>query len=408
MLINGIADIEQLPLTRKGDISVEPEDYCLTPDVMSSEFQPWDVMYTTGSTGEPVPFYTTTHDYYNTLALQKRSCQIRGITAEDTIANLYPYTPRPHGAFTRCSQAAAVLGAKLVVAGGGRTYGPHAVHRSTREIVGLLGNARPTVLWGVASYLRHVLIASEDAGVSLESVRMCAVSGEPLSQEMRSDITSRLARTGAPNVIINDSLGATEMQGGLVQCSEESGLHNPSPELFFIEAVDDDGRAVADGETGMLALTHLDRRGTVLFRYLTGDNVAITYEPCPNCGRAGGRIISSPRRQGRMLKIRGMLVDSEAAIEAVEKSAGAVDFQIRVAKADQLDRLSMDTMIVQIFDESSPVDSAIVAEAVKRATNINPTIIVQSEKNPSLRSLKRTRFVDERERDLPEISDGDS
>src|SRR5690606_33412458 len=93
----------------------------------------WDIAYTSGSTSEPTPLYHTARDFRGILSAQVRMAEIRGMTADDKIANLYPLTQYPHGAWTRANHAAAALGAELTVALGGSVSKPYDVTRSTEE-----------------------------------------------------------------------------------------------------------------------------------------------------------------------------------------------------------------------------------------------------------------------------------
>ena len=145
---------------------------------------------------------------------------------------------------------------------------------------------------------------------------------------LRAEIREQLARLGAASVDIRARYAFTEMQGGLVQCADDAAAQNVSPDLYYLEAVDETGRRVPDGETGMLAITHLHRRGTVLLRYLVGDIVALSPEPCPICGRAGERVVATPRRTGSLVKCRGMLVNTDVVIETLSAMPGIGQFQI--------------------------------------------------------------------------------
>ena len=64
-----VDDLDCLPLTTKKDYLCDPEAFRLDiPELPLSERIIWDVMFTAGtSTGKPVPFYSTTHDFYSIL-----------------------------------------------------------------------------------------------------------------------------------------------------------------------------------------------------------------------------------------------------------------------------------------------------------------------------------------------------
>ena len=403
--IRGVADLERLPLTTKADYTAEPEAYRLSPEQLPpQEGMLWDVVYTTGTTtGRPTPFYSTGFDYYNILELQRRICEIRGITNRDLIANLYPLTPNPHGAFLRCSQAAMVIGAGLVVGFSGSSYGEYPVHRHLDEVVELLVRSQPTILWGVPSYLRRLLVRAGELGAILSRVRMCAVSGEPCPEAMVEELKKRLAGLGAKEVTVNNSLGATEMQGGLVECREGSGFHNPAPDLYYLEVVDEAGRRLPDGETGLLALTHLNRRGTVLVRYVLGDLVQLTEKPCPHCGRAGGRVVSQPVRTGRLAKIRGTLVNVDQIGHQLSAVPGLAEYQIILDHEDPDDRLSMDVLIVRAaanagWASKQPELVREIATRVKSVTNVTPQVQFTTSGDifDPEHQMKSTRFIDRR------------
>ena len=403
--IRGVVDLERLPLTTKADYMAEPEAYRLLADTLPPrEGTLWDVVYTTGTTtGRPTPFYSTGFDYYNILELQRRMSAIRGMNSHDLIANLYPLTPYPHGAFLRCSQTAMVIGAGLVTGCSGSSYGEYPVHRHLDEVVELIGRSQPTILWGVPSYLRRVLVRASELGATMSRVRMCAVSGEPLSEGMRRELKQRLADLGATDVVVNNSLGATEIQGGLIECCEDSGFHNPAPDLYYFEAVDEGGRRLPAGKTGLLALTHLNRRGTVLVRYVLGDLVKLTEEPCSHCGRAGGRVVSQPVRIGRLVKVRGALVNIDQINHHLSSLPGIAEYQVVLDREDRNDTFSMDALVVRVAPtaawtarESDLADD--VAACVKSVTNVTPKVeftTATSIFDPE-HQMKPVRFVDQR------------
>ena len=74
-------------------------------------------------------------------------------------------------------------------------------------------------------------------------MRLAFVTGEGFGEEARTDLIERLKSLGAPAPWVSVSYGATEMQGGLVECAHGSGYHNPAPDQFLFEAVDPDNPA---------------------------------------------------------------------------------------------------------------------------------------------------------------------
>src|SRR5882757_6272433 len=375
-----LADIARLPVTTKADYMAEPQSFRLGPEGAADDEQTivWDVMYTTGSTGTPTPFVSTAYDFVNILALNRNMLRLRGVTARDSILNLFPLTKYPHGAFPRVLHAASACNIPVVSAMPGRPNPrrPEVSH-DLDEVVAIAVRARPTILWGVPSYIRRMIGRAEELGAQLRSVRLVFVTGEGFGEEARSDLIERLKRLGAPNPRVSVSYGATEMQGGMVECSHGSGYHNPAPDQFLFEAVDPQThRAMPDGEEGLILLTHLDRRGTVMLRYALGDVARLTRTRCPHCGALTERLISLPRRVDNLIKIKGMLVNPQALVDAVLDESALLDFQAVVDKENPSDPLSMDRLCLRIVPAAgadSALDAALVAR-VQRAIGVTPVV----------------------------------
>ena len=66
----------------------------------------------------------------------------------------------------------------------------------------------------------------------------------------------------------------------MIECQEGAGFHSLVPDQLFHEVVNPEtGERLPDGQSGMLAFTHLMRRGTLFLRYLVGDVVTLSHEP---------------------------------------------------------------------------------------------------------------------------------
>jgi phenylacetate-CoA ligase len=377
--IRTIDDLEKIPPTFKKDYISDPESFRLNiEDLPLPERLLWDVMFTAGtSTGQPVPFYTTAHDFFANLDLQRKCGSIRGFRNSDVMANLYPLTLHPHGAFTRAINSATVLGCPVVSGLTGAPYPEFPVHNSIQQAVDLVVRTRATVIWAVPSFLRRFLITATEKKADLSSARLFALSGERVGKALRDDLRERASLLGATNLTINVSLGMTEMQAGCVECEELSGFHNPDPGMFYLEILDQETyRRLPDGKLGMLALTHLNRRGTVLLRYVLGDLTSLSHEKCPRCGRTSERIVSNPLRVGELTKIRGMLVNKATLQEHMISLKGIDAFQVVLTKADPDDALSMDEVIIKVASSVSQRETLEeeIIRRVKEGTGVRPRI----------------------------------
>ena len=366
----------------------DPKDYILA-----------DVAYTAGTTsGRPTPIYQTSHDLRGLLLAQLRMARIRGMREGDRVANLYPLAPYPHGGWLRPTQASAVLGAPVVSATSGFDDGRYPITRSTSEVVDLVVKTQPTVVWGVPSYVAFVLGRIAEQGGSIPDLRMIAVSGEPCTATRRKSLQNQALALGADDVIISDSLGASELQFSLVECPGGGGFHNPAPELVYIEVVDDAGSAVGDGQPGRLTYTHLDRTGTVLLRYLVGDRVVLDRSRCKECGWFGARIVEHHGREDSFVKIRGMLMHLGTAHSLVERLDGVSDHRIRVSSSpDGMDVLELEVVLGDVSNEEAR--TAAIADEFRESMGIRPQVSAVSPTriwSPE-QQMKPQRFVDTRE-----------
>jgi phenylacetate-coenzyme A ligase PaaK-like adenylate-forming protein len=388
--VRTLADLARLPVTTKADYVAEPDAFRLGPEgaVDDSETIVWDAMYTTGSSGAPTPFVSTSYDFINILALNRNMLRLRGVTESDSILNLFPLTRHPHGAFARAMNAAAAMNIPVVAAlpGHGNERRPEIGNRLD-DVVAIAVRTRPTILWGVPTFIRKVLVRAEELAAKLPSVRLVFVTGEGFGEAARQDLAERLRRLGAATPFISVSYGATEMQGGMVECAPGMGNHNPAPDQFLFEAVDPASHApVPDGEEGLILLTHLDRRGTVMLRYALGDVARLTRARCPHCGALTERLIGMPRRIDGLLKIKGMLVNPQALVDAVVAETGVLEFQATVAKEIPHDPLSMDRLVLKVVPAADAGTDLVerLKRVVHQAIGVTPVVEPVAANDPVL------------------------
>jgi len=403
--ITSLSDLESLPLTPKRDLMENPESFRLKlPDLPLHERILWDVGYTTGSTGDPTPVYNTSHDYYAYLFQSKRVADISGIRSDDIIANLFPLTAAPMGAFVRSATNAYAVGATIFAALPGASHGNFDVNRSLDEAVALIELHRATILWGIPSFVRRVLMRAVEIKADFRAVRMCALTGEATSKPFREDLRHHLRQLHSAGTIMFDRYGSTEM-GAFAQCAEDGPWHNPAPEIQLHEVVDPDtGKRLPDGERGALAVTHLDRRGTVLIRFLVGDIVSMVRGPCPVCGRFGDRLVGPVVRTKDLIKVKGMLINPSALLETMNGIPDIDEYQVLVRRSTPNDAFSPDELLVRIASRANhEALSAVVIERVQKTVQIRPCIEFSTSVDiydPATQS-KAIRFQDQRDSNHP-------
>jgi phenylacetate-coenzyme A ligase PaaK-like adenylate-forming protein len=397
--IGSLDDLQKLPPTSKDDYIADPEAFRLQAADLPDEFTPaervlWDVAYTTGTTsGRPSPFYNTTHDAYAIWDQARRCNEAEGFLPDDRVANLYPLADFPTGAFLSVIRSTMIAGLPVVHGLTGSAHSEFKVRHSLAEALDTVVRFRPTVLWGVPSFARRFLEEARRTKCDLGAVRLIITSGEPMPAVLRSQLKTLLAGCGAGVVNIRARYAFTEMQGGLVQCADDAAAQNIAPDLYHLEVIDpESGRRLPDGESGMLAITHLHRRGTVLLRYLVGDVVALSRAPCPHCGRMGERVIATPRRTGNLVKCRGMLINTDVMTDLLSATPGIGQFQIVFTRETG----AMDRMLVRIEGEDDVGVRERLTAAIQQAVSLRPDIefVARGVLYDEARSLKARRVLD--------------
>ena len=75
------------------------------------------------------------------------------------------------GAFVRSAGNAYAVGAKIFAALPGGAFSPFDLQNSLDQVVSRVEKHRATVLWGVPSYIRRLLIRALELCVDLSSIR---------------------------------------------------------------------------------------------------------------------------------------------------------------------------------------------------------------------------------------------
>jgi phenylacetate-CoA ligase len=400
----GLGDIVKLPVIGKADYAARPEAFRLDTTGLSEEAQVhWDVMHTTGTSGgKPTPFHSTAHDFYNTLTANRRALELRGVHDTDSVANLCPMTLYPYGAYHRTIAAANAMKIPVVSPLPGRPSPKFHWTASLDQVVATVARSRATILWGITSYVRRVLIRAGELRADLSAVRLAFVTGEPVSEEMRADLTDRMTALGARDPRVSVSYAATEMQVGAVECHPGSGYHNPAPDHFYFEVVDPDTQLpLPDGQRGLAVLTHLDRRGTVLLRYSLGDLTAQSHAQCEHCGAFTDRFIELPSRADHLVKVRGMLIDPGHIADLLLADGRVDEYQLVIDHEDPGDPLSMDAMVLRYAPKTGETPMSLgpeLTEKIRLSTGVRPETeaVDAAEIYDPDRSLKSRRFIDRR------------
>jgi phenylacetate-coenzyme A ligase PaaK-like adenylate-forming protein len=409
--IKTVDDLEKIPTTSKEDYMKDMgESFKLDRDFSNiMEYILYEVTYTTGTTtGMPTRFYNTTYDMFSQSWMFRVGCKICYLEPTDHVMSLFPFHFIPHIGYYKTLHFAAATGMTLSFGfTGAQLPGfPYNIHRPMQQAIEDIERKKTNVLCGIGSYIRRLIMTAEEQGRDFSHINKVQALGEAVPKGMRDDMRKRLQKMGAKEVFISNAFGFTESQTAFQECQELGGAHQGTPQMYYFEVVDEKGKRKPDGEPGLLCITHLDRRGTCLLRYLVGDIVAITDKQCPHCGRNDQRIITTVgstygTRTKELMKVKGTLINPEVMRDAVANTPGVIEYQFVITKEKQDDPYSMDVIKLLVGTDKGADQGKLEIELkdkVKRAVELTPKIEfvpLSDIFNPGA-TLKATRVIDQR------------
>ena len=301
----GLADLAGLPLTEKRELreTVTPENpfgahLCAAPEEIVR------IHSTSGTTGTPSYIPLTAGDLENWVTGSARSYAASGLTAGERLVSTYDAGPFVAGAALAAFDR---IGACHVPLGTGNT-------ERLLTAIELLG---PQAAVLTPSYAAYLIEAAADRGLDLagSSVERVLVAGEPGGGEP----AFRAMLEGGFGARVTEAMGIGDIGPSLWgECEEQDGMHLGARGFVHAELIDPDtggARALADGASGELVLSHLRHRAAPLLRFRTHDHVEVKTSPCA-CGRTGPRIRCVGRTDD-MLIVRGVNVFPSAVREVV-------------------------------------------------------------------------------------------
>jgi len=273
-----------------------------------------------------------------------------GFRRGDIVLNTFSYHLTPAGAMF--DGALEALGSVVVPTGVGNI-----------EIqVKTLQDVRARGLIGTPSFLALVLDKVSERGTR-SSLEVGFVSGEPLSESLRTDLESRhRMRIGQAYAIGDIGLIAYE-------CSQRTGLH--VAERVVVEIVDPaTGARLPDGEMGEVAVSFLSDLYPLL-RLGTGDLSRIAPGSCA-CGRTSARLERIFGRVGDAVKVRGIFLHPHDLDRAMARYPEVARYQAVVTRREHQDEL---TVRLETGGPQTRLGGA-VADSVREVTRLRAIVEV--------------------------------
>ena len=204
----------------------------------------------------------------------------------------------------------------------------------TTKIIEMAQLTRPEVIVCTPSLARRILKkAKDEMNVDLTTlgVKKLFVYGEPGGSV--PEIVAEF-REGFGGAETYDMAGGTGVLNPIfASCKAHAGMHYIAPDYAYIELYDRENNEVLpfeDGAEGEFVYTGLDRECGPLVRFLDGDLMRVTLEPC-ECGLPGMRIAILGRVDD-MLLVKGVNVFPSAVRDVVLTMGDKVTGSVRIVK----------------------------------------------------------------------------
>jgi phenylacetate-CoA ligase len=382
-VVRDVADLRQLPLTSKRDVSARNHDFwCATPDRLI------DICTTSGTTGPPT-LYPLTQNDLDRLGFNEFLCFSRvGLVPGDVVL-LAVTIDKCFMAGLAYFEGLRQLGVTAVRVGAG----------SPAMLLSMMERLKPTAIVSVPSFLKRVAQYAEQQGIDPAASSVCKLIciGEPVRDAAfaLTPLGTHIAR--AWNAQVYSTYGITELASSLCECSAGRGGHL-HPELLHIEILDDAGNPVPDGTTGQLVATTIGVEGMPLVRFGTGDMTYMTRERCP-CGLYTPRIGPILGRRAQAMKLKGTTVYPAAVQRALQGCDQIIEY---VMIATSLDHLSdeLEDVVAWRGDASRAIEC--IEEIFRGALKVCPKVRLADVKEIQAlgdsRELRKQRvFIDRRD-----------
>ncbi|MDB4945960.1 MAG: Phenylacetate-CoA ligase [Labilithrix sp.] len=387
------ADLHKVPVTLPGewmdDQQANPPWGTFSPLRDEDWLARGWMLFTTSGTKAAFPraFRHTSTDRELWAWHGKRALHAMGVRRGDIAINCFAYGTSV--AFWGLHHALGELGIP-VISGGGAT---------TERRVELIRQFKPTVLLCTPSYALHLGRALEETGRSAResSIRRIVLAGEPGA----SVPATRRRLRELWGAVVHDDFGCTEVAMSPLgyTCAASENEDAPSPHLmedqYVVECLTPGTwTPVADGELGVLVVSNLFSEAQPILRYVMGDWLRITREPCA-CGRTHARALGG--LQGRyddVVKVKGLKFYPAAFEDAIRSVRGTGDeFKVEIEGNG-----GRDVVTISVEPADASEDPAALLTRVERgvsgALGINVTVRVLPSGTLPRTQTKAKRFFD--------------
>ncbi|MFT7611942.1 MAG: phenylacetate-CoA ligase [Parvicellaceae bacterium] len=288
----GIDEFQKIAFTTKDDLAANNELFRSI-----KQQQVFDIVTTSGTTGNPVSFYLSLNDMDRLADNEARSLALTGATSDDRF-QLMTTMNKQFMAGLAYYEGIKKLG------GGILRVGPGSIKNQWDTIL----QHKPTYLIAIPSFVPLLINEAEKMGIDYQncSVKSIVCIGEPIRDPELNPNALHLRISEKWDVNLYSTYASTEMATAYTECKEHKGCHELS-DLIYTEVLDDQGNPVANAESGEVVITPLGVEAMPLVRYKTGDICKVFYDKC-SCGNPSLRLGPITGRKDHRIKYKGTTI----------------------------------------------------------------------------------------------------
>lgn len=328
--VSSLDNFRKLPFTTKAELMTDQlENPPYGTDLTFPEHRYIRIHQTSGTTGKPL-YWLDTEESWNWWAeCWKVIFQAAGVGPDDRI--YFAFSFGPFIGFWAGWEGARKLGA-MAISGSAQ---------STAQRLKAIVDQRATVLVCTPTYALHMAAEARKANLDMareSAVRITVHAGEPGA----SIPSTKKAIEESWGAKCFDHAGATEVGAFGFECRFQPGGIHVNDNEFIAEVVNPNTtQPSTEQETGELVITNLNRLGSPVIRYRTGDLVQPSYQPCL-CGRPfmllQGGVLG---RADDMVIVRGVNVFPSAIENIVREFPEIEEFRVEISDKEALRELKL-------------------------------------------------------------------
>jgi len=308
-------DLAKLPLLERAQVQRDPEYFVSSAEPLDHYLR----LRNSGTTGQPCTFY-----------YDSRAVLLDAAHTGRAYAALTPLLDKPVG--YRKTMVFPARGAAGRVQAFLRRHtllpGAVALRRQTLSVyappetnVLLINEFKPDVIHSYGSYLAALFESVHSAGKPVHLPRVVLYTGDALPETALRLIQDEL------HVPVFGIYEAVEAHNIGFQCEQATGLHL-NVDLCALRIADADGRTLPDGEFGIVVISNLVSRATVLLNYRLDDIATRLPGSCP-CGRSLPLLSSVQGRSDDWLEgPSGQAVHPQAVVRIFKHVPGLWQWQV--------------------------------------------------------------------------------